>query len=71
MPKTKKTVWRRPEEWTHDDYSLNTRLYLLAGEQSVADALTAQCRARFNREPDLTPQSDDGLYYRETFGEKP
>ena len=65
-----KTVWRLREDWTYDDYSLNIRLYVLAGNQAVADRLTAVCRDLFQQEPDLRPQPGDNSAFRETFGKR-
>jgi hypothetical protein len=64
-------IWKRREDWDYEDYSLNIRLYRMAGNQSVVDKLTEQCREKFSKEPDLKPRFDDRVYFRETGLRKP
>jgi hypothetical protein len=60
----KEIVWAPREDWDYATYSLNTRLYQMAGNQGIVDGLTQECREKFGQEPDLRPRFDDGLYFR-------
>jgi hypothetical protein len=63
-------IWTTSDQWDYDTYSLNTRLHVMAGNQSVVDGLTTQCREKFGRDPDTTPRFDDRVYFRDTFGKR-
>jgi hypothetical protein len=58
-------VWDTRDQWDYTAYSLNTRLHVMAGNQQVVDGLSEECRQKFGKEPDVTPKTDDILYFRE------
>jgi hypothetical protein len=57
-------VWATRDEWDYAAYSLNTRLYVMAGNQQIVDGLSKECRDKFGKEPDLRPRIDDMMYFR-------
>jgi len=56
--------WKRRTDWNYEDYSLNTRLQQTAGNERVVDALARACREKFGKDPDLTPEPSDVVYFR-------
>jgi hypothetical protein len=63
--------WTSRSEWNHAAYSLNVRLYKMADAMKVAEALAAECRQKWGREPDISPRPDDWDYFRKAGFRRP
>jgi hypothetical protein len=60
----KEIQWAPRSEWDHATYSLNVRLYQMAGQIQVAEGLAAECRQKWGKEPDIRPDPEDEVYFR-------
>jgi hypothetical protein len=59
-------IWTTFDRWDYETYSSQARLRVMAGQLEVVEALSKQCREKFGKEPDLKPQKDDMVFFRDS-----